>query len=350
MAAARVGAVASQEAIGSGLCRRQTRRWTLTLCSRLCFVWLCLSVAAHVGHACVAQAQAPNDQVLEEETLETPRSLALGSGARATATGTTALAANVANMPLLKQYQIESINGYRLETKQWSAGGAIMDSVTSSLAAGFAARGILNSDDQAYKGFDLRLGLALPIGQVLAIGVAGRYMRFRPEGEVTPTIAVLDDNGEPIPDAEPTIDPGLNPRVDGFTIDAAVRLTLFKALHIAGLGYNLVNRHSPLVPQQLGGAASLQLGGSFNVGGDLLVDLSTFDKTSILTGGGIEYFAGGSFPLRAGYRFDSGRERHSIGAGVGYGGQSFGVEFGLRQDVAGASETRLLLSARYNVR
>lgn len=319
----------------------------------------CWVVVALVVHIAPAAAEA----ALEAEDLETPRGLSLGSGSRASTMGTSALAYNVANLSLGKLYHVDSISGYRVDSKQWNTGGAVVDSFTTMLAAGLSARGVFTGNKSAYSGFDIKLGLALPIGKMLSIGVAGRYLRFRPKTnpaavDMTDTTMPSDgtatddttmDGSTPATPAPAATNDRLNARVDGFTLDAAIRLTLFKALHIAALGNNLVNRHSPLVPQQVGGSVALSIGSALNIGGDLLADLSTFDKVSFLTGGGLEYLAGGSFPLRAGYRFDTGRESHSVGAGFGYTSRHFGTDIGLRQGVAGGSETRLLMSLRYHV-
>jgi hypothetical protein len=54
-------------------------------------------------------------------------------------------------------------------------------------------------------------------------------------------------------------------------------------------------------------------------------------------------------PIRAGYRYDSGRTTHAITGGLGYVDQTFGVELGIRQDVGNTDNTELMLSLRYFV-
>ncbi len=135
-----------------------------------------------------------------------------------------------------------------------------------------------------------------------------------------------------------------------FTLDASIRLTITEGLHIAALGYNLIRTDSPLAPTQVGGSVSYSFGSVFSVGGDVLVDLTTFDSVEIIAGGGVEYLAADSIPIRVGYRRDQGRELNQFTASVGYVDRAFGLDFGLRRDIASdTKDTQLLLNFRYHV-
>ena len=79
-------------------------------------------------------------------------------------------------------------------------------------------------------------------------------------------------------------------------------------------------------------------------------NIAVIAASLLLIGGGIEYLAGESFPLRVGYRRDQGRELNQITAAVGYVDQQFGLDLALRQDIAnGNNDTQILLNLRYHV-
>ncbi len=201
------------------------------------------------------------------------------------------------------------------------------DSVTNKLAAGVSFRAVLGGRDSE-AGFDGRLALGLPLSNAVSLGVSGRYLSLHPGSQSATTPP---------------------PSVKGFTLDAALRITPAPGLDLAFLADNLVDLHSPLTPVRVGGSASYAFSNSLLLGADCLVDLSTFSSAKILVGGGIEYLAGGSFPLRLGYSWDQGRNIHTLGGSIGYVDQQVGLDLGLRQDVAGAHATEIGLGLRYHV-
>jgi hypothetical protein len=199
--------------------------------------------------------------------------------------------------------------------------------MTSSLAAGLSLRGIFGDGD--YDGFDGRLALGLPLGDYLAIGVAGRYLSVEStqivEGEET--------------DVEVA---------QGFSMDAAFRVTPVEYLHLAALAYNIIDYESAVAPILLGGGASFQVD-SLIVGGDFLADMTSFDHTTYRAGGGLELLVAGAVPLRAGYAYDTGRESHTVSAGLGYVVAEAGFDITMRRQVAGGDETELFAAVRYFV-
>lgn len=281
------------------------------------------ALAALLGSAGTAAAQTDPP---EEDTYETARGMGLGTGARASAIGTSAAAYNAANLGQAQLYHIESDLGFTPGGGGWWVGGAVVDSVSSPLAAGMSFRGMFDLGEDDHSGFDGRVSLGYALSDAIGLGLAGRYIKLEPDSQ---------DAG----------DPGAK----GFTLDASVRVTPTDGLHIAALGYNLIDRNSALTPMMVGGSLSFAIKDAFTLGGDGLVDLSTFDRAAVLAGGGFEYLAGGAVPLRLGYRFDSGRDTHSVTGSLGYVDKSVGLDVALRQHVAGAKDTQLLFTFRYHV-
>ncbi|MEM9188509.1 MAG: hypothetical protein AAGF12_05010 [Myxococcota bacterium] len=296
----------------------------------LLIVWLVpLGALAQTTPATPA---APTSTPLPSDELETTRGLALGTGARASAASTSAHAYNPAAMPLTRTYHIEGLVGYSPSANLWSLGSAIVDSSTNKLAMGLSFRGLIGAGDYSYNGFDGRASLAIPLAEFLSVGVAGRYFSLEsnaqgPDGEDGPTLG------------------------RGFTIDASIALQPVNGLRLAVLGNNLIDVESSLAPTLIGGGLSYQFGDVFMLGGDVLVDMTTFVDPKVIGGGGAEYLAGGTFPIRLGYRYDQGRSTHTVTGGVGYVDQKVGFDFSMSQDVSGdgESETQLLLGLRYFV-
>jgi hypothetical protein len=265
-----------------------------------------------------------------EDTYETARGIGMGTGGRAGASGTSAVAYNAANLSLACVYHVETAFGYVPGDNAYSTGGAVIDSVTSSLALGFSFRGVIGGGDRDYSGWDGRLSAAYSITGMISLGLGARFMKLRP-GDRT-------DDGQPI-----------GPRARGFTIDASLRITPIEGVHIAALAYNLVDRHSALVPMMVGGGLSLTMVEGLDISGDCLVDLTTFTSAEVVVGGGPEYLAGEQVPLRIGYRRDQGRDIHSITASIGSLDAKFGIDLAMRQDFGGQTASQLLLALRYHV-
>ena len=283
--------------------------------------------AAQVEVGLSQEAQPDDGSRPREDTYESTRSMAMGSGARASALGTAAITHNPANLSLGQLYHIEAFAFFSAMQNYWAFGSAVADSITNRLAAGMSFRGIIGNGNRDYSGYDGRLSFGLPIVSQIALGVSGRFMQVKAS------------------DAQSG-----RSTLTAFTMDAALRVTPITGLNIALLGYNFIPTDSSLAPIQLGGSLGYSYENVFSIGGDFLVDLTTYDELSYIFGGGVEYFAGNMVPIRVGYRGDSGRELHQFTASVGYVSQQFSVDFALRQDVQpGTKETELQLAIRYHV-
>lgn len=249
------------------------------------------------------------------ERNETARGLASGLGLLSTAVGTAALEYNPAGMSQARSYHLQANAGYVPSVGNYTIGAAVTDSITTSLAAGLSARGIIGTSDKAgsYSGFDARLGLSIPIASELSLGFSGRYISLT--SKTSPSTEL----------------------VKGFTGDAALQLNLGDVVKIAAVGQNLIDKKSPLVPVLVGGSVNVQILNSIIVGGDILFDLTTDSKAKPMIGAALEYFTGKA-PVRAGYLHDNVRNSHYITGGLGYMTDKFGVEAALRQEVSGPSD------------
>ena len=276
--------------------------------------------------------QEANPYPVPEDTYETPYSLAMGLGVRAGASGTSALAVNASNMGDSGGYDIEAFsqiipgggNTY------WTIGSAITDSSTSErISLGTSFRYVFPGNNRQYEGYDWRSALGIKLIEQLSLGASVRWANLNTRWA----------NGN-----------RLGPSLDRVTMDASITITPIPWLKVAGLGYNLIRTRSTLAPQMAGGSVSVAPVPVFSFGGDVLVDLTTFNKTELLFGGAAQFIAGEMVPLRFGYRRDNGRNLNQLTAGTGFIRGRFGIEVGLRQTIGNAKETYLVTAFRYEVK
>jgi len=265
----------------------------------------------------------------EPVSFESARGIALGTGVRATAVSTSALAYSPGALALGNLYHIEGNIDYIGVGDAVALGGGVVDSSTSKLGAGIGLRGFL-SGDGGYDGLDGRLGLGLGLSDAFALGLAGRYITLSTE-------QMVGDETESYTLAQ------------GFTLDASLRVTPTAGLQIDIAALNFVDLEDAEVPVTIAGGLAFAASDAFSLGADVLVDVSTFENPELILGGGLEFLVGNSVPLRGGYRGDLARETHAITAGVGYVDAQVGFDIGLRQNVAGDKETRVMAAMRYFV-
>jgi len=302
-----------------------------------------LAASALMSRAFVSRAFA-DDRVVPEARIESVRGVGLGTGARAAAVSTQAQAENPANLVGAGVYHLEAFMGYQPTFKRMGYGAAIVDSMTSRLAAGISARALVGDNSAGENsGWEGRIGLGFPFGDSFSLGVAGRYANFTISDQ-----RAKRENDKLSPPAKPDRTFKLN----AFTLDAAATLRLIDALSISALGYNLIDTGSPLAPLMAGGAASVRLGDGVSLGGDAIVDMNThksFNGPKLQVGGGLEFLASGVIPLRGGYMFDQGRKQHAVTGGIGFVDTTFGLQVSLRQVVSGGSESTVMAALQYFV-
>jgi hypothetical protein len=259
---------------------------------------------------------------------ESARGVAMGTGARATAMSTSALAYNPAALVMARVYHVEGVVDYMPDLQTVALGGAVIDSSTANLAAGLSLRGFLGGRS-SIGGIDGRLALAFPLSDAISLGVAARY------------INVNRDDG--------TLMAKELHAAKGFTLDASLRVAPVPTVQLYFGSYNLINLDSVYTPLILGGGLGFTLGDIAVVNADVLCDLTSYSSTDVTVGGGLEILAGGTVPLRAGYSYDTKRSQHVMSLGLGYTDRTMGLDLSLRQDLGGIGDTRLMGAFRFYV-
>jgi hypothetical protein len=306
----------------------RTAHVVFTSCGALALslAWLLVS-RAHAEAPC---ANAPRACPVALHS-DTARGLALSTGQRASAMSTSALAYNPAALILGKLYHIEGSVDYMSAWDSVALGAAVVDSSTSKIGAGVAFRGFI-SGKHGVGGIDGRAAIAFPLADLLSLGVGLRYMHLSADQEISS--GVYRSVG----------------LVDGFTMDASIRIQPSPVFQLAALATNFLDRGSAYAPVLLGGAAALSVAGIANIGADLLFDISSFDNsTGVNFGFSAEFFVAQIVPLRLGYGYDVQRELHILTGGAGYTDRSVGVDLSVQQELSRGSDTRVMGSFRYYV-
>jgi opacity protein-like surface antigen len=267
---------------------------------------------------------------------ETARGLGLGTGSRASAVSTSALAYNPAALVMGRLYHVEASVDYMPEFDAVALGGAVVDSSTSKVAAGLALRGFL-SGREGLGGLDGRLGIAFPFSDAVSIGLGGRYITMSSDDEVPDP----SDPGETLVDETEL--------AQGFTMDVGLRVQAADMLHFTLATFNFVDLDTAYVPVLVSTGVALGLGSIGSLGFDMLTDLTSYEKATYTLGGGVEILAGNQIPLRGGYSVDTERKIQWVTGGIGYTDRWLGFDLSVRQGVSGNSETRVLGAVKYYV-
>jgi hypothetical protein len=261
--------------------------------------------------------------------VETPRAAGVAGAIRATSIGTSAMLANPANMAVGKVYHVGALAQLYPESGRMTFGGAVVDSIISSsgLAGGFYGGWSQQDPDGIRREWtDLRFGLAMPLADILYLGITGRYLNASQKG-LGPLGQSKASGGIP----EGSI-------IETVTFEAGATLRPLPEFLISVVGYNLTNQDTSLLPL-MGALAVGFTSEDFSLGADMVLESRTYGDSRIRVQGGGELLIADVVPVRLGYRFDQGPESHALAAGVGYLNQKFGIDVAVRRAVVGPEYT-----------
>ncbi len=267
--------------------------------------------------------------------VEDGRWAALAGALRARGTGMTGVFANPAGIASTRVYHAGALAQIWPEAKRQSYGAAIVDSVTSSLAAGL---GFVWSDQDPdglkRRSSDIRIALAYPFSDKVSFGLAGRYLKLSQNG-LGPLGSSLASGGLPE-----------DPIVNGVSFDAGLVIQPTRYVSVGALGTNLTNPSNGFQPTTAGGGIAVG-NDDFSLEVDAVANFTTWQKTRARVMGGFELLLGDHFPLRVGYAYDDGSKAHAVSGGVGYVDTQFSLDLSARRFVAGESATALILCMQY---
>lgn len=288
------------------------------------------------------------------------RALGMGEAQRASATGSEALMLNPAGMSLVKQYAIEAMYGLKIETIGNNVDVAIVDSVTSKVAVGLFynyiyetpkvgfdwAGGVVPTEKITRTGHIAGLALSIPLGESFIIGATAKYLHM--------------DTTAPLPKGTVPSDLTFD-SINGVTFDVGMILKLGRVFRVGLIGYNLWDHGSRETPLSLGVGLSYSVLPNLAINFDTDINFSgyqrysydpdtgkvnLYQRTTARLGPGVEWAIANKVPLRAGVVWDSSLPATYLTGGIGYLGQSFGIDLGYRGKVSGGVENFLMLGLR----
>lgn len=187
--------------------------------------------------------------------------------------------------------------------------GTIIDSKTNprlAASAGYSYH-IPHNKKTDPKGHDIRLALAVPaLPNRVSVGLGGRYLVLKRDGAEF---------------------------ARGFTLDAGLLFQIVKTFHVGVTGQNLIDicqqpaRCRGVAPLLVGVGASYGKTTPFRLASDFALDItSEKEDLNFEIDVGAEYLAGGSFPVRLGYRHRTFDQSNHLTGGIGWRQSRFGLD------------------------
>jgi opacity protein-like surface antigen len=270
---------------------------------------------------------------------ETARITALGGGLRALGNSTSALFQNPANMAVTRVYHVSALAQIWPQAGRQSYGAAAVDSIVSSTGIAGGLGGTWNQQDPdgvARQYNDIRVGLAMPFAETLFVGASGRMLSLSQDGEGPLGTSRVSGGleGERI--------------VQAFTFDIGATLRPLPELSLALVGHNLTDTAEAFLPLMLGGAVGFGTR-DFSIEGNVVLDSTTWDRTTTRWMGGAELLLADRVGLRAGYRFDTAIDQHAASGGIAYIDQRFSVDGAMRQSFGDYAATTIVFGFTLHV-
>jgi hypothetical protein len=275
--------------------------------------------------------------------LELPRTAAMGGALRAFSNSLGALQNNPANLAASRVYHVGGGAQFWTNANRQTYGVSIVDSVVSRsrVAGGISANWHFQDPDGVdRKSLDGRFGLAFPVSDRLLVGASVHYLDLKEEGYprgrqvLAPSVASSGLDGGSI--------------VKDITFDAGISVRPAEGLALSLVGQNLTDPGHGFLPLMFGGGIGYGTG-LFTAEVDLVGDFTTYESTSLRGMGGLEFLAGGQYPIRFGYRYDDGQGSHALSGGLGYTAKEFSFDVSLRRILGDEGVTAFFIGLEYHV-
>jgi hypothetical protein len=285
-----------------------------------------LAVLGHAPTALADPMSTSPEQAYDLGDIPNARAVAMGGALDALGVSTTALFLNPANMAMARVYHIEAIGAFSPESQRQTYGGAIVDSVlnTSRVAGGLGGTWSATDPSGLHRTWaDVRAGLAVPLGDHLALGATVRWLHVEQAvaaGPFGPSLASGGTSNGPV--------------FNSVTGSAGATVSIVEGLRAAISADNLTNPGTALAPTV--GRAGIGYGEStFAIEVDGLLDFTTWGGIRGRAMAGGELFLAERYALRAGWRYDAGEQLNAASVGFGYIDPKWSVEIGIRRDLIG---------------
>ena len=265
-----------------------------------------------------ASAQGPASEPLFNSLLHA-RSLAMGGAFRSQGLSADAAHGNPASMAAVPAYRVDLSGGWDATTKGGYGAASVMDSQTSSVAAGLSYHLV-----SAGRGSERRtahvntVSTAMPLLPFLVLGGSTRH--------------VLMSGAR---------------NANAITADAGLLLKFGESFRMGASGHNLIDIYNPDFPLFWTGSASFSTQ-VFSLTSDVRMEPGRAGSEYSLAAGA-EAVLIPWLPLRAGWSTDFATRVQSVSGGLGIQIEGGGLDFAYRQELGGRSERQLALTFRFQI-
>lgn len=207
---------------------------------------------------------------------------------------------------MYKRYQVELSGAWDVTTK-WAFGSVAIADSTQEVSAGIAYHlvSLGRGDNRRIAHFNT-VATAYAASESIHLGVSARHLLMTGAREA-----------------------------NAITMDAGVLVRITEGLSIGFSGHNLIDTANPELTRYYALAAAWTIGG-LTAAFDLRADFGIAEvPVQLAYSGGLEYILGDSFPVRAGYSYDTVMGTQHLSAGLGYMYQGGGIDIAYRHELAG---------------
>jgi opacity protein-like surface antigen len=136
--------------------------------------------------------------------------------------------------------------------------------------------------------------------------------------------------------------------VKQWAFDAGVTVKPTPELSLSLVGQNLNSPNIGFMPTTVGGGIGYGVQ-EFGIEVDAVADFTTWEDTAVRAMLGLESLLAGQYALRGGYRYDQGTGDHALAMGFGYVAREFQAELGARRTLGDQAVTALVVSFTYHL-
>jgi opacity protein-like surface antigen len=243
------------------------------------------------------------------------RNLAMGGAYESLGYGAESIGGNPAALSIYKRYSIEA-SGLWDPARAYGMGSLALADSTNGLAAGASYHFVTFGEAERRWAHLATLALALPIGDVVHLGVAGRYQSISGATQA-----------------------------NSITMNAGVVVHPVSFLSLGLSGHNLIDVRNADITRYFVASISALIAGQFTPVFDLRADFNQ-TKARFAYEAGLEWVAAMSFPLRLGYQYDGIAGHQYLSGGLGYFSDGSGVDVSYRHELGGAGGRMLALTLK----
>jgi hypothetical protein len=246
---------------------------------------------------------------LDFDTARGAREVGMGGTFREMGIGANSADGNPAQLALVQAYQLEFAGGWDARSNDWYLAGWARDSTNPDISGAYSFHYITNDigGGQHLAQYDHSLSLATRLGDIVAIGIGGRWFI-----QGTPR------------------------SINAASMNVGIAIRAGKGLTIGFAGYNLIDTHHPELSRAFEFGFSWLIG-PVRLASEVRSDLGRGPLQPIVNAG-LEFFLGRTFVLRGGWEWQDPTRTNYGSLGLGFVVDNAGFDVGYRHGLSGAGD------------